>query len=810
MPHPTGSPLPRIRTRALALALALALGAVLTPALAQAERPLERLAPPSALVALGFAPDGGVPQGLADALEDLDWTSAGATLARLATLMGDRAGDLGAFSGDPLGDGAPFADGEDPMAALRAELATTCAPAADALEGVEPSDLARDGLLTVSVSPFAPVPQALALARPGDPARAAALQDALIGCFGGPELDQDGVSLYVLGDGGDLPLVVARVDGVFVAGTDPNLVRTAIRLARGADEPSLADGPLGAARASLTPGGLDLAFDASALADVLAGLIGPVEAETDPVVARALAALRTIGAGAARIGWDADGLHLEQVLVVPGDAPDAALARLLTAAPRAGRPVWLPAGAVSVASNHVPIRELVAYVDGWLADLGPTLGVAADLRGLAADALDVDLDAALLDWVGETVHTVQLEAIGTDLRGLVVGPATVTMIPVADEAAARAGLDLLGPALLRAFASAAATGSSSSLDPFADPFAGSGPLDAGLDALFGTGAVAVDALTIDGVAVDRIRMGPTFDVGVAVVDGHVVLAMPARALEAVLAARGDAEALLADAAWRDAYATVPVDARDVSLTDVPATLHGLADLAELAAQPLASALHAALYLTPASSEVGPGFGSGFGTEGGLTDPAWDAFALEGTDLGPVGALAVGATTPGELTDAAPLVAWDLTGAVPGTVVTIEMNDRTDGAIDTYLFVVDADTGLVLFENDDFGGWDRSLVSFVVEPGVQYRVVASSWSRSDVGRFVVSVEGPSAETAAPEPEPEPVEEVEAVEPPTFAELLQVTELGPQMLRVLAERSGLATSATTVEGGVVRTRTVIPLR
>ncbi|MDF1523758.1 MAG: hypothetical protein P1P87_13195 [Trueperaceae bacterium] len=801
MPHPRRSPLPR----PLALALAVAFAAVLTPAVAQAERPLEHLAPPSALVALGFAPDGGVPQGLADALDELDWASAGATLARLAALMGDRAGDLGGFA-----DGAPFAEGAggDPMAALRAELATTCALAADALEGVVPGDLARDGLLTVSVSPFAPVPQALALARPGDPTRAAALQDALIGCYGGPELEQDGVSLYVLGDGGDLPLVVARVDDVFLAGTDPNLVRTAIRLARGADEPSLADGPLGAAWASLAPGGLDLAVDASALADVLAGLIEPVEAETDVALARVLAALRTIGAGAARVGWDTDGLRLEQVLVVPSDAPDAALAQLLTAAPPAGRPIWLPAGSVAVTSTHVPVRDVVAYVDGWLADLGPTLGVAADLRGLASDALDVDLDAALLDWVGETVHTIQLEAVGTDLRGLVVGPATVALIPVADEAAARAGLELLGPALLRGFASAAATGSSSSPDPFADPFAGNGPLDAGLDALFGSGAVAVDALTIDGVAVDRIRMGPTFDLGVTVVDGHLVLATPARALEALLAARGGAEDLLADAAWRDAYAAVPVDVRDVSLSDVPATLHGLADLADLAAQPLASALHAALYLTPVGSEVGPGFGSGFETEGGLTDPTWDAYALEGTDLGVIGALDVGATTPGELTDAAPLVAWDLVGAVPGSVVTVEMNDRSDGAIDTYLFVVDADTGLVLFDNDDFGRYDRSLVSFLVEPGVRYRVVATSWSRSDVGRFVVSVEGPSAETAAPEPEP--AEEAEAVEPVTFAELLQVTELGPQALRVLAQRSGLATSVTTVENGVVHTRTTIPLR
>ena len=556
--------MPHRRVRILRAA-ALAAAVLLAPfAVAQTHDALDRAAPPSALLALGFAPDGGVPQGLVDALDALDWEGAGATLARLGELLGDEAFGAG---------GGMDAD------ALRAGLAETCAPAADALTDVDPMDLLVDGLLTVSIAPFAPAPQALAIARTSDAAVAGALQDALVGCFGGPTFDQDGVALHVLGDGGDLPLVVARVGDLFFAGTDPNLVRGAIRRTNGADEPSLADGPLGAARAQLAPGGLDLAFDAGALADVLEGLSGSLPPEANPLVVRAVAALRTLGAGAVRAAWDDQGLRFEQVLVVPDDAPDAALARLLTMAPRAGRPLWLPVDASAVASNHLPLRAWIDYVDTWLADLEPLTGVRADVRGLAADFLDLDLDAALLGWVGETVHTVTLEPLGTDLRGWVYGPATVVMVPVADEAAARAGIQLLGPGLLRAFAGLTQLDAGPSMDPFgADPFAAD---PSGLDALFGTDSVAVDAITIGGIDADRIRMGPTLDLAVAVVDGHLVLATPPAALEALLAARaGDADLLSgpAGAPWRAAYAAVPDGSRDVSITDVAATLRGLAEL----------------------------------------------------------------------------------------------------------------------------------------------------------------------------------------------------------------------------------------
>ena len=815
--------MPRRHARLLRTA-ALAAAVLVAPfALAQTNGALERVAPPTALLALGFAPDGGAPQGLVDPLGALDWEGAGATLARLGELLGEDA--FGAAA-----DGGMNAD------ALRAGLAETCPAAADALTDVEPMDLLVEGLLTVSIAPFAPMPQALAVARTSDVAVAGALQDALVGCFGGPSFDQDGVPLHVLGDGGDLPLIVARVGDLFLAGTDPDLVRGAIRRANGADEPSLADGPLGAARAQLAPGGIDLAFDAAALADVLEGLSGSLPPEANPIVLRTTGALRTLGAGASRVAWDDRGLRFEQVLVVPDDAPDAALARLLTSAPRAGRPLWLPAEASAVASNHVPLRAWIDYVDGWLVDLEPLTGVRADVRGLAREHLDLDLDAALLGWVGETVHSVTLEPLSTDLRTWVYGPGTVVMVPVADEAAARDGIRLLGPGLLSAFARLAQLDSGGSMDPFgADPFA---PEPMELDGLFGTGSVAVDTITIDGIEADRIRMGPTLDLAVAVVDGHLVLATPPSALAALLEARGGRSDLLSGttgAPWRAAYAEVPDGARDVSIGDVPATLRGLAALAELASQPLASGIQTALLVAPWESmtsfddDWGGSFDDGdydpFGDpwlldENGRTPAAdWNVEALVGTALADRGAIELGTTVDDELTEAEPFLAWDLVAA-PGTLVQAEVTDPAGSGLDTYLYVADADTGLVLFENDDFGGLDRSVVVFEAVEGIRYRIVASSYGGYGFGAIVVSVQDRAAvlaQAAAPQPEavepmePEVPAEVEPdVEPPTFAELLSLTDLMPRALAILAERSGFAVGATTVEGNVVRTITTIPLR
>jgi hypothetical protein len=792
-------------TRWLALLLAFTLAGI-----APAQGLLD-LAPDSAVLVLDVASDAGPPAGLVAALEELDWDAARDALGRLAQILGGEALDGMGGESDPL-----------------SEMVDACPAAADAVEGLELDGFVREGLLLLSLTPFAPTPHALALARVADEPRAAALQDALVACFGGTRLEQDGVALEVLFDGEDLPLIVTRIGDVFVAGTEPNLVRGVVRRAGGAAEPALSSTPLGAALARLEPGGVGFGLDLAGLGGIAQALVGAVPPEAADLVARAVAAIETLGVVAGRVGWTADGLQFEQVHAWPEPAPDPALAALLADPRRAERPAWIPAGAVGASASLIPLRGIVDYLDGWLAALEEPLGARVDLRGLAAENLDLDLDAALLSWIGETVQVVQLEPYGTDLRGWVQGPAQLVMVPVLNEDLARAGLAELGEGGLRLLG-LAATLADDPLgmggDPFADPFAtGPGGGDA-VDALFGPGTIVATRENVGGLEVDRVRVGPTLDMAVAIVDGHLVLATPFRALGTLLELRTGAADATADPAWRDALAGWPDAARDVGLVDTPAYLRGLADLADLMAQPLASTL--ALVATEGLLD---GLG---GSDDGWDDfddwgGGWDDTALtprDGSntlpydfDLGAstATALVAGDVVTGELTAEAPHARYALVGVQPGDTVEVEMNDE-DGWLDTYLYVFDGDSGEVLFSNDDAPSTDRSFVAFVAEPGVRYEVLASSFGGFGEGAYRLSVglraeeaastddpvaEGPEADAAA--------EAVEAIEPPTFAELLAAADLLPRALEILAERSGFAVSSATLEDGALVTRWHLPLR
>jgi len=795
-------------TRWLALMLALTLFAA-----APAQELLD-LAPDSAVLVLDVATDAGPPAGLVAALEELDWDAAGDALGRLAQVLGGEALDGMGGEADPL-----------------AEMAEACPAAADALEGLEMDGFIAEGLLLLSLTPFAPTPHGLALARVADEPRAAALQDALVGCFGGTRLEQDGVALEVLFDGEDLPLIVARVGDVFVAGTEPNLVRGVVRRAGGVAEPALAGTPLGAALARLEPGGVGFGLDLTGLGGVVQALVGAVPPEAADLVARAVAAIETLGVVAGRIGWAADGLRFEQVHAWPESAPDPALAALLADPRTAERPVWIPFGSVAASAGLVPLRGIVDYVDGWLAALEEPLGARVDLRGLAADHLDLDLDAALLSWIGETVQVVQLEPYGTDLRGWVQGPARLFVVPVLNEDLARSGLAELGEGGLRLLG-LAATLADDPLgmggDPFADPFAtGPGAGDAAADALFGPGTIVATRETIGGLEVDRLRVGPTLDMGVAVVDGHLVVATPFDVLRTLFGLRAGAADATADPSWRSALDAWPSDARDVGLVDATAYLRGFADLADLMAQPLASTL--ALVATEGLLD---GLG---GTDDGWDDfdewgGGWDDTALTPPDdfntlpydfdLGASTAtsLVIGDDVTGDLTADLPHARYALVGVRPGDTVEVEMNDE-DGWLDTYLYVFDGDTGAVLFTNDDAPSTDRSFVAFVAEPGVRYEVLASSFGGFGEGAYrlgsrVRADEAAVGEDATPADEPSDlapdVEETEAIEPPTFAELLAAADLLPRALEVLAERSGFAVSTATLEGNTLVTRWDLPLR
>ncbi len=161
---------------ALLLALLAAVGSV------SAQQPLASLAPDSTVVALTYrANDVDLSAFHAD-LAALDWDGVTETFARLGTAIGD---DLGGLSMRELGALAEFGgmiDGGDVDDAL-GDLREACPAVGELLpDGLDP--LMREGLITVGVSAFNPMPVITAIARPGDLARTQDLQAALADCLG--------------------------------------------------------------------------------------------------------------------------------------------------------------------------------------------------------------------------------------------------------------------------------------------------------------------------------------------------------------------------------------------------------------------------------------------------------------------------------------------------------------------------------------------------------------------------------------------------------------------------------------------------
>jgi hypothetical protein len=765
------------------------LAAALTPAFAASLLPL---APSGAILTLEASADAGFPPALAEALGALPWGEGGDTLAQLLAVFGNGSGD-------------PFSEVMGDLEEGLWELLDAC-PAAEVLWEIDdPFAVIAEGMVTLSLDPMNPVPTVAFLARASDPAAVASVQDALTSCFGGPVFSQDGVALTVLFDGGDLPLIVGRLDDLFFAATDPNVARGIVRRALGSPEPALGDTALGAALARLAPGGLGIGVDVAAIAGFAPFLAMMVPPDLAPLIDRVTAAVSTLGVVAGRVGWQDGGLTLESIHTWPEPAPDAALGALIGHQRAAPALPALPAGGVAAASAVFPILDVIDYVDGWLLDLTPLTGMPLDLRSLFAELLGIDLDALLLGWIGDTFTMTQLDTLGTDVRPWLQGPATILAIDLRDPAAAELGVPLLGATLLEALIGVDAL----LANPFMNPLGSDGAAVADL--------LSTDVVTtrsrVAGVDVDRIRAGASLDVGVALHGGQLLIGSPWRALTMHLEHEAAGGALRDDAAWRAAVASVPAGARDASLSDVAALAAGLADLAEAGAQPLAGLLALAAAEAERSSDVGyddwSGGGWGAWDDTTLTMPSWDMLPSDFDPAAVVAeALFVETYLEAELTSDAPHLPFVLFGVVEGATIEIEMFDL-DGWLDTYLYVYDGATGEVLFSNDDAPGTDRSFIAFIAEAGVAYHVLASSYGGWGSGVFSLSVRERGA--FGMDDGYDDMDDVTVIVPaPTFAELLAMTDLLAEALRIVADHAGIATVITTVEGDAAITRMLIPFR
>ena len=737
-------------------------------------QPLAALAPADSIVTLSHsAQDRGLGSLGAD-LAALDWSKLGGLLEAATAAFGER----------------PFNDFTDAMQLFEEfdtafdDLDSLCPGLGTMVSDPALLDLVDDALLTVSLSPFNPLPAITGFVRvnPELADTAAELQDTLVACFSDATMTQNGVPMFVLGDGSDQPLVLSSVGDVYLVGTNPEVVRAAIRLSTGSDAGSLLDTNLWQASSRLAAEGLGFSVSFEALADVLqnaAGMAGNAT-DTEALVARGLGTLRTIGGIAGRISLQDDGLLLESIAAVNPEGGDPQLAELLLCERcTVSRPFVAPAEVTAVSSQYLPLRELVRYLQSWLDDIGPAVGEDLDIRELLRREFGFDLDVALLNWIGTEVHTVTLEPFSPNLRSLLYQPATAYIIPVSSPEQARAGLDLMGERMLPILAGIFETMDGGNF--------GSLPFDMGaLDSI-----LSVRETSYSGVHIQRIQANFNLDIGIAFVGNNMVIGMPARAVEPLIDTYQGARTVLSNRAYRAAVAAAPDAVSSLTYADVATNLHGLYDLLDLAVQPLAAGVFAAF--KGATSSVG--FDSGFQQDLGFAD----LFGIEAQPLAAIGRSGVVAddlgsedvNNFGEYSDY-----YRLQDLNPGDTVTMVV---TSDLVDTYLYLVDADSELYLDSNDDAPDTSRSELTFVVQAGIDYWIEVSSFGGTEEGPYRLTV---TSEAGDPT--------MAAITPPTFGELLEILELFPQAVAVLADHIDRTEGYSHVDGTVLYMRSMTYIR
>lgn len=596
-PQPSASaPSRRVAGRTLIKALLSLLLAGGSAAFGQSDRatpPLSALLPASTVVAF-HASDLDVPRGFWEgALQSAGLAEVLPILERLLALAGEEAAHV-------LGGGELTGEFEDMKRVALAELAEECPAVAGQLDGFDHSTRWGSVVVGVSVSQYNPLPGVVAVLRPADPQRVADIYRELVYCFASEvSLSQDGVQIDAFGDGSDQPLITALLGGDIVVATNVDLTRAAIRLANGANEPSHLHTPIGQLASNMMSGGVGMTVDFAAIAHAARGLIGaiPTGEESAALVLKLLASLETVSGMAVNATFDGAGLVFSSVVTVDDSHGESELATLTlgTGAPL-DPPVLIPRGAAMLSVGHFSLPAFVDWIDSWLAAAEPVIGERLDVRGLAAEYLGVDLDAALLGWIGTTWHVAEHEVPSTDLFSYLVGMEGVFTVPVTSEAAALEGIDMLVDMLARIIEEAGA---------FADvPYSDYAPTDQFLaDGMSFDDTVSVKAQAYRGVPYERWRLGPLTDVGVGVFGGHLVVANPAATMSRVIDVYLGGPNVLGDANIGHLVTSQSASQSGYEIIDLPRYLRGVSQIADAASAPLATAVRALLREAVAAGEL---------------------------------------------------------------------------------------------------------------------------------------------------------------------------------------------------------------
>lgn len=740
-----------------------------------AAQSLAELAPGSSLVTLGFSKPGPVLDTLGDDLAELDWARAAETLEQLGRFL-EQSGAAAEIDRD-------FEEFIGILLSLRdfdqdevIDEAFAFCPAAGDILLDDPSLLVgEDALLTVSLSEFSAIPSVTALAQMADDQADAAanLQTALLDCLeevGAPleTLQEGDTTLYLVGDGSDLPVIVASIGNVYIIGTNPETVRGVVRRANGEDSPNFAGtGLYQNASMVLDQDGVSLSINFDGLAQLAGSFRGMVVGNAPDAASyaydRGTAVLRTLGGYAGNLGASDEGLLFETILTVNPEGGDPALADLLLCDTcTVSTPSFAAADSVTVFAQYVALEELFDYLQDWVDGAEEFIG-PVDTRELLQSEFGFDIDVALFNWLEQEVYTVAYEPISSDLATLIYQPAQVLGIAISGQEAAEAGFaefEQLLPILISLVSQASG-----------DEF----PVDI-------LTQVATDSFEYEGINVDTYRFSANVDLGVAYVGDLLLIGSPFYAIErAIDVLNGNEDGIAANEAYSAISDTWP-STLGFAYSDDQTQLASVTDLLSLFVQPAAFVVSTGLQA--ALNEIGNDSFSGFSFPVDLGDSTATPLEVPST----VQETLSEDDGSGEL---APVDYYELSGLSVGDVVTATLNSDD---FDTYLYLIDRGNETVRDENDDFpsGNFSQSQLEFTVEEGVTYWIGASSFAG---GTGDYSLEVTNEQIVAAD-----------LSVPPFGDILHLFEIVPEALFIISDNLSYSDSYLEVRDNGLYSRSL----
>ncbi len=700
-------------------------------------QPLANYAPADSILTLSWSSQDKVFDSLKTELEALNWPQAMTSIEKILKVL-SVTGDL-----YELQDLLSAADGADQMMAEVIGFCPAFEPLLDDFSAFEGQVVPFKSLLSVSVSAFNPIPAITALLELDEGyselmvESRSVLLDCLQADMGVPltMLEQDGVPLYVVDDGGDFPVILGNVETLFFISSNPEIARKVVRLAQGGNETSLADTEFyqkSSAQLSSQSTGFGFSLNLAALADTLESFTGfiPDEPELRYLTERGLSMLRTLGGASGQLSVTAEGLLSESLLAINPDGGDEALLKLaLCESCTVSSPLLAPETAIATSSQYIAWRELWTYIQDWATGVGNVSGQRINLKEIVQDEFGFDLDATLFNWLGSELHTFVLEPLSRDLRTIIYNPAQVSIMPVSSPEAARQGISTL-------------------IDNFGMLILQLISMDSDTD-LFGS---ELDSILItqnyryNEVDITRYRFGPSTDFGYALVGNYLVVGTPAAAIEAIIDTYQGGRTVLSSPSYQSARANSPQEISAFAYSDDTAQLRGLADILDVLSQPVAFLLNTGLR---AAYEDWL-YWSNYSWDDWDYQEDWDydwedtpAYAdIAGMFATPLSAPMVGEAsfvTEGELLDTNLdnlgyyTRFYELEGLEPGTFATVLL-DSDD--FETYLRVINAAAETYVepyIEYPESG----SQVTFEVEDS-RYWLEVSSFSGEALGVFQLSI------------------------------------------------------------------------